>query len=274
MKGDIIMKNKKILLTAATVAILSLAACNTYADRAGQIDGYRHRTGHIDGYRHQRADRIDGYNNRVGRTDRNRTNRLDGNRANNNNGYNSRVGRTDRNRTNRLDGNRTNNNNRYDNRVDYYDDGTSYGNNPDYNSGNHTGNRIGTRTGNDTHLNFVSNYGFQNVTNANGTSAYRKYRLDSNNAGNDDVFHSWRHTWVEPRDYVGKDIDLYRYTGTYNGENRTIHILSHNGKPIGGYHYGRGETSENGVMFDRDGFSSRGANDFRGDWDGMFNTRG
>ena len=241
------MKNKKILLTAAAVATLSLAACNNYADTDGAADtsGYNGRAG-----------RIDGYSNRA---------LMDSNRAGYDRGYNG-----------------------YNNRVGYNDASAGYGNSLDYNNDNRVGNRVNNRTsridgynnransraGVDTHLDFVSNYGFRDVANANGTTSYQRYRLDANNATNNDIFHSWRHAWVEPRDYVGKDIELYRYTGNYNGENRTIHILSHNGNPIGGYHYGRGENAENGIMLDRDGFSSRGVNDFRGTWNGMFDTRG
>jgi len=275
------MKNKKILLTAAaTVATLSLAACNTYTNRAGHIDGYRHhhRAGHIDGYRHHhRIGHMDGYNNHNRAViDGNRTGRInnnhaviDGNRAGRINNNRAVI---DGNRAGRIDGNHASNG--YNNRVGYNDASAGYGNSLDYNNDNRIGNRVGNRAGTDTHLNFVSNHGFQNVANANGTSHYRRYRLDSNNATNNDIFHSWRHAWVEPGDYMGKDIDLYRYNGNMNGQQRTIHILSHNGNPIGGYHYGRGETAEQGIMLNRDGFTSRGVNDFRGAWNGMFDIRG
>jgi len=282
------MKNKKILLTAATVATLSLAACNTYTNRAGHIDGYRnnHRTGHIDGYRNNhRTGHMDGYNNdnravidgnRTGRMNDNRTGRMNDNRTGRMN--DNRTGRMNDNRTGRMNDNRTgrmNDNqagyyNGYNNRVGYNDASAGYSNSLDYNNDN----RISNHAGTDTHLGFVSNHGFQNVANTNGTTYYQRYRLDSNNAGNNDIFHSWRHAWVEPSDYMGKNIDLYRYNGDINGQQRTIHILSHNGTPIGGYHYGHGETAEQGIMLKRDGFTSRGVNDFRGAWNGMFDIRG
>lgn len=207
-------KNKKILLTVATVATLSLVACNSYTDRTS-YNGNDNRTSYTDG----------NYNY----ANRGRTN--DGNLG---------TG---------------------------YDAGYNY-------NGRLTSNNRTDRSTTDTHLNFVSDYGFKDVVNERGTTAYHSYRLDSNNAMDDNIFHSWRHAWVEPLDYMGKDIDLYQYNGNFDGEHRTIHILSYKGNPIGGYHFGRGETSEQGVMLKRDGFTSRAANDFRGTWNNMFDIRG
>ena len=243
MKGAFSMKNKKILLAAVTIATLSLAACNNGANRAG----YNDRAGRIDGYhRSDRADDNNGYRDRINRTDNYYYTSNSSNSADNNDGYNSRAGR----------------------RASYHHTSSNYRNSRDNNNG------YNNRTTTDTHLSFVSDYGFNNVSNVNGTSSYNRYRLDATNATNDDIFHSWRHAWVDPNDYMGKDIDVYRYQGDFDGGRRTIHILSHNGNPIGGYHYGHGETSEHGVMLKRDGFTSRGINDFRGIWNGMFDIRG
>ena len=186
------MKNKKILLTAATVAILSLAACNRNVDNPDYIND---NTDYI----------------------------------NDNNGH------------------------------DYTNDNLGYENMDDSLT--------------DTHFDFVSGYGFENVVNDNGTGYYRRYRLDSNNAMDDDTFHSWRHTWVEPSEYIDREIDVYRYTGEIDGEQRTIHILSYNGKPIGGYHFGPGESAEQAVMIEHEGFFSRLADDFRVAWDDMFDIQ-
>lgn len=217
-------KNKKILLTAATVATLSLAACNSYTDRASYNRNYD-RSDYTDfGYNHASRGRIKGDYGTDYDT-----------------GYGYNGGIANYNRTN-------------------------------YNNG--VANNRASRTNTDAHLNFVSDHGFENVVNAKGTTAYRSYRLDSKVATDNDIFHSWRHAWVDPLDYMDKDIDLYRYNGNIDGEQRTIHILSHNGKPIGGYHFGRGETAEQGVMLRRDGFASRAINDFRGAWDKMFDIRG
>ena len=125
----------------------------------------------------------------------------------------------------------------------------------------------------DTHYDFVTGLGFRNVVNPNGYNYHHRYRLDDNTATEHDVFHGWRHTWVEPGDYRDKDIDVYRYTGDYNGEKRTIHILSHNGNRIGGYHFGEGESAEHATMIDHDGYFSRLADDFRETWDDLFNIR-
>ena len=147
-----------------------------------------------------------------------------------------------------------------------YNDNTSYNREYDYN--NDTAYNQDNRT--DIHYDFVRGLGFENVVNPNGYSRHERYRLDETNAANNDIFHGWRHTWVEPNNYLNKDIDIYRYTGDYNGEPRTIHIKSYNGEVLGGYHFGSGETAENAKMINFNGYSSRPSNDFRGAWNGLF----
>jgi len=126
--------------------------------------------------------------------------------------------------------------------------------------------------GNDRHYDFVSRLGFKNVVNPNGYTYHERYRLNGTNATNPDIFHGWRHTWVEPNNYIDKEIDVYRYTGDYNGESRTIHIKSYNGEVLGGYHFGSGEAVEHARMINYDGHSSRLSNDFRNVWDDLFDT--
>lgn len=167
---------------------------------------------------------------------------------------------------------------RHSGRIDYMRD---YPNTPDTSWRDDVGNgdtrrdNIGVddRLATDPHYDYVNQLGFTNITNTTGDSYYRRYRLDSRNAADNDIFHGWRHTWVEPNDYIDEDIDIYRYTANYQGQNRTIHILSHRGEPIGGYHFGDGETVEHARMVDRDGYTSRIANDFRSTWDDIFNIR-
>lgn len=173
------------------------------------------------------------------------------------------------------------------NRADYINDapntsrgdyGNEYGNESESNNGNDFGmndNRMNDddNTTMDPHYDFVNELGFSNITNPTGDSYYRRYRLDSNNAAEDDIFHGWRHAWVDPNDYRDEDIDVYRYTGDYDGERRTIHIMSHRGTPIGGYHFGEGETAEDARMIDHDGYISRVADDFREAWDDMFDIK-
>jgi len=122
----------------------------------------------------------------------------------------------------------------------------------------------------DRHYDFVSELGFENVVNPNGYTYHERYLLDKTSAVFNDVFHGWRHTWVEPSGYINKEIDVYRYTGDYNGEPRTIHIKSYNGEVLGGYHFGEGETAEDARMIDHSGYSSRLADDFREAWDRLF----
>jgi len=141
-------------------------------------------------------------------------------------------------------------NNEYDYEYDY-DDETGY-------------------NGVDRHYDFVTGLGFDNVVNPNGYTFHERYRLDKTNAANHDIFHGWRHTWVEPNNYINKDIDVYRYTADYNGEPRTVHIKSYNGKVLGGYHFGEGETAEHARIINHNGYTSRLHNDFRGTWDNLF----
>lgn len=152
--------------------------------------------------------------------------------------------------------------------------GSGNGSENDYTSNYGNDNaRNDNRSSMDPHYDFVNDLGFENITNTTGDSYYRTYRLDTKNAADNDVFHGWRHTWVDPEDYMDKDIDVYRYTGDYNGQNRTVHILSHRGTPIGGYHFGEGESAEHASMIDRDGFASRVADDFRDTWDDIFDIK-
>ncbi|MCL1991126.1 MAG: hypothetical protein FWG67_09590 [Defluviitaleaceae bacterium] len=137
----------------------------------------------------------------------------------------------------------------------------------------HTNDRV-AHHGSDQHYDFVSGLGFQNVVNPNGHTYHHQYRLDQTKASDRDVFHGWRHTWVEPRDYLNKDIDVYRYTGDYQGEARTVHILSHNGRVLGGYHFRDGETAEHAKMIEHNGHFSRLTDDFRTTWDDLFKFRG
>ena len=151
-------------------------------------------------------------------------------------------------------------------------------NNPGYDGGTSGLNRFRDARGHDTtadpHYSYVNQLGFTNIVNTTGDySHYHRYRLDARNAADNDVFHGWRHTWVEPNDYIDEDIDVYRYTADYEGQNRTVHILSHRGKPIGGYHFGDGETAEQARMVRHDGHASRGAETFREAWDDIFNIR-
>jgi len=126
----------------------------------------------------------------------------------------------------------------------------------------------------DTHYEFVRGLGFENVTNPNGYGYHQRYRLDKTTALDNDVFHGWRHAWAEPGEYMDKDIDVYRYTANYNGEPRIVHIKSHNGRVLGGYHFRDGETVEHASIINHNGYLSRLGNDFRTTWDDLFGIRG
>ena len=123
----------------------------------------------------------------------------------------------------------------------------------------------------DYHYDFVSDLGFDNVVNLNGSTYHQRYQLNQTSAADTNIFHGWRHAWVNPGDYMNKDIDVYRYTGDYNGTARTIHIMSHNGNVLGGYHFGEGETAEHARMINHNGYFSRLADDFRETWNDLFN---
>ena len=124
------------------------------------------------------------------------------------------------------------------------------------------------------HYDFVAGLGFRNVVNPNGQTYHNRYRLNETSAADPDVFNGWRHAWAEPNDYRDKDIDVYRYTGNYEGKTRTIDILSHNGRVLGGYHFGEDETIEHATMINHNGYFSRLADDFKDAWDDLFNIRG
>lgn len=126
----------------------------------------------------------------------------------------------------------------------------------------------------DTHYDFVTGLGFEDVVNPNGYGYHQRYRLDNTTALDNDVFYGWRHAWADPGEYRDKDIDIYRYTANYNGEPRIVHIKSHNGSVLGGYHFREGETVENATMINHNGYLSRLGDDFRNTWDDLFGIRG
>ena len=169
----------------------------------------------------------------------------------------------------------TSNYNYPDNIYDYaytkYNQGSGYNYYRDGGLHTNSNNQNYTNADNvDRHYDFVSRLGFENVVNPNGYTYHERYQLNETSAVNNDIFHGWRHAWAEPNSFLNKDIDIYRYTGYYNGEPRTIHIKSYNGEVLGGYHFGEGETVENARMINYNGYSSRVSNDFRGIWNGLF----
>ena len=122
----------------------------------------------------------------------------------------------------------------------------------------------------DHHHKYVSGLGFTNVVNPHGTTHAHRYRLNHEHARSNEVFHQWRHAWVEPSQFRDKEIDVYHYTGTLNGEQRNIYVLSHNGNVIGGYHHAPHETIEHARILDNGSYTSRLANDFRSTWNDLF----
>lgn len=143
-------------------------------------------------------------------------------------------------------------------------------NNNNGNNGNDNMNNDDNDDVTDTHYNYVTGLGFRDVVNPHNGTYNTRYTLNNEYAANDEIFHQWRHTWVEPEDYMDKDIHVYRYTGTLDGEERVIHVMSHNGEVIGGFHHGTDETVEDATMLERNGYTSRLADDFRSTWDDLF----
>ena len=125
----------------------------------------------------------------------------------------------------------------------------------------------------DTHHEYVTSLGFTNVVNSNGHTYHNRYRLNREYAARPEIFEGWRHTWVEPHEFMDKDIDIYRYTGEYNGEIRTVYIMSHNGRVLGGYHHGEGEDIRNARILQEGTYTSRLGEDFRNTWDDLFSIR-
>jgi len=240
---------RKILVTTVALATLALTACHRHPNRVDYMDDgssrtYTTRTGYRDG--------IDGdYGYGTGA----------GNDYGINNAYRDGYG------------NRSNIDDTY---YDSYSNDNAYRTRDGYDASSRRNlgvSRSDDGFTTDPHYSYVNQLGFTNIANTAGSSYHNRYRLDSRNAADNEIFHGWRHTWVEPNDYIDEDIDVYRYTADYNGQNRTVHILSHRGTPIGGYHFGEGETVENARMINHDGYTSRIANDFRSTWDNVFNIR-
>lgn len=129
------------------------------------------------------------------------------------------------------------------------------------------------RTRRDHHYDFVADLGFENIVNPNGFTYHQRYQLNETTAADPDIFHGWRHSWANPDHYLNKDIDVYHYTGDFDGKSRNIHIMSHNGRVLGGYHFGENETAEHARMINHNGYFSRLADDFKETWHDLFNLR-
>ena len=285
---------KKFLVTLAFAGLLSLVACgyNDGTNSANRYNRYNRGLDNITYNRDNNATSNRGYfNNNTANRDynnniTNRRNDYNNNNANNrsydysdsmanNRGYDYNDNITsNRGNSNSIADNRSNNDNianrGNDNIARNRNNNNSIADNRGNNYNDSTRDNLNNRT--DQHYDFVTRLGFKNVVNPNGHTYQERYRLNKANAANNDIFHGWRHSWVDPDKYVDKDIDVYRYTGDFNGESRTIHIMSYNGEVLGGYHYGSGETVEDARIINYNGYSSRISNDFRGTWDGLFDT--
>lgn len=122
----------------------------------------------------------------------------------------------------------------------------------------------------DAQVKYVSDFGFKDVTNVNGTQYYQTYTLNPATATQSDVYNQWLYTWVEPSDYVGKTIDVYQYTGMKDNKDYDIYVLMSGDKQIGGYYYEKGKDISSASILDNS-TTARIASDFQSTWDQLFN---
>lgn len=135
---------------------------------------------------------------------------------------------------------------------------------------NNTTQNSTTTTTEDKQVKYVSDLGFKNVTNTNGTKYYQTYTLDETTAAKGDVYNQWLYTWVEPGEYVGKTVDVYQYTGTKDSKDYDIYVLMSGDKEIGGYYYEKGKDISSATIL-HNSATARLASDFQSTWDKLFN---
>ena len=115
---------------------------------------------------------------------------------------------------------------------------------------NTTQNSTTDTTTEDKEVKYVTDLGFTDVTNVNGTQYYQTYTLDNATATQSDVYNQWLYTWVEPSEYVGKTIDVYQYTGMKDNKDYDIYVLMSGDKQIGGYYYEKGKDISSASILD------------------------
>lgn len=122
-----------------------------------------------------------------------------------------------------------------------------------------------------TQVKYIEDLGFKDVKNVNDTNYHQTYKLNETTAVDENIYGQWIYTWAEPSEYVGKDIDVYRYTATKDNKNYDVYVMAdRNNNTLGGYYYEQGQTMADAKILDTK-YEPRIVEDFKSTWNKLFN---
>lgn len=122
----------------------------------------------------------------------------------------------------------------------------------------------------DTKVKYLEDLGYTNIANTNGEKTYQTYTLNEATAIDENIYGQWVFTWVEPADYVEKDIDVYQYTATKDNKDYDVFVMMDtDDNVIGGYYYENGKTIEDAKILHKT-HEPRLVEDFKETWNRLF----
>ena len=125
----------------------------------------------------------------------------------------------------------------------------------------------------DASMTYVEEMGFTEIKNVNGTNPYDTYMLSEAEAADPMVYNQWMYTWVEPVNYVDKEIMVYEYTGMKDDKNYNIYTLVSSDEVVGGYYFEEGTDvadMKNAMILHTENKAST-EEDFMTNWNKTFN---
>lgn len=123
----------------------------------------------------------------------------------------------------------------------------------------------------DAQVKYLEDLGYKDVKAATGTNAQQTYKLNETTAVDKNIYGQWVFTWVEPSEYVEKDVNVQQYTATKNNKNYDVFVMTDaNQNVIGGYYYEAGQTMNEAKILDEK-HEPRIVEDFESTWNRLFN---
>ena len=123
----------------------------------------------------------------------------------------------------------------------------------------------------DADVKYLEDLGYKDVNVATGTNAHQTYKLNEATAVDQNIYGQWVFTWVEPAEYVEKDVNVQQYTATKHNKNYDVFVMTDaNQNVIGGYYYEAGQTMNEAKILDEK-HTPRIVKDFESTWNRLFN---
>lgn len=146
-------------------------------------------------------------------------------------------------------------------------------NNANQNNTTQNQNNNGTNTDQtaDADVKYLEDLGYKDVKAATGTNAHQTYKLNEATAVDQNIYGQWVFTWVEPAEYVEKDVNVQQYTAIKDNKNYDVFVMTDaNQNVIGGYYYEAGQTMNEAKILDEK-HEPRIVKDFESTWNRLFN---